>query len=93
MSGDSGFMMASGFDPSMVVEQVGGWTIVVGIVAVVIVVAIVRFIFSVLKKVLAVVVTLALIAVLGGGFLGMATGWFDQVPGLFQSLFDNMPWS
>lgn len=94
MRTDAGLVVANeGFDPSTIIDQIGGWGIVGIIVAVVIVVVIVKIVFSILKKVLAVIVTLALTGALGGGILGMATGWFDKVPEFFGAIFDNMPWS
>lgn len=76
-----------------IVEQIGGWGIIGIIVGVVILLVVLKIIFSVIRTVIRVVVTLALVGALGGGFLGIANGWFDKTPEFFQTIFDNMPWS
>lgn len=88
----TGFVVAGGFGPSAIMDQIGGWGVVGILVAVVVAVVILKIIFSILKKVVAVIVTLALTGALGGGILGLANGWFGQVSEVFQGIFDAMPW-
>lgn len=90
---DSGLLVAQGFNPGALVEQIGGAGVVAILVAVVAVIVIVKIVFSVLKKVAAVIVTLALTGALGGGVAAFASGALDRVPAFFDSLFDLMPWS
>lgn len=93
MHAGEGFIVASGFDPGAFIDQIGGVGLTVIIVAVVVVLIVVKIVFSALRKVFAVVITLALIGALGGGFFGIATGALDHIPDIFDAIFDNMPWA
>lgn len=91
----TGTLQGEGMDPSTLGNLFdGNGLLIAGIViGIVVILVIVKIVFSLLRKVLAVVVTLALTGAIGGGFIGIATGALDKVPGFLNAVFDIMPWS
>lgn len=82
---EGGLWVPSNDFVSLAQVDIGGVGVGVIIVAIIAVVIIVKIVFSIIKKVLAVFVTIALLSILGGGFLAMTTGAFDNIPEALNS--------